>query len=357
MSEIDGRKRRRGRKAVHMRAAVTTGVEPASQLTIDEAFDIFYQAKAAEGLRERTLHDYKTHHRYFMSWLKEAHPEIEMIGDITPQILREYVYFLTHDKPKWEGHPTLTEKSKTERGLSPHSVNIRLATMKAFYRWLHNEGYIPSNPAANIKKQPVEEDKIGAFTDEQVEALLAQPDQRTYAGFRDYVLMRLLLETGLRINEALSLTAADIDVKMRMITLEGSRTKNRKTRVIPLSSDLIRLLLDLIAENKTYFPDAEHIFLSNMGDPISQSNITDRIKEYGVKAGIADQVRVSPHTFRHTFALNFLMAGGDIIALQRILGHSSMEMVRKYVQHTPDDLMTQYEKFVMAKRVRRPRKR
>jgi integrase/recombinase XerD len=117
------------------------------------------------------------------------------ISQITPQILRDYIYYLTYEKQQYEEHPT---KSETR---SIMSVNIRISTMKAFYRWLHNEGIIPSNPTANIRKQSVEEDTIGAFTDEQVAKLLEIPDQSTYVGFRDYVLVRLLLESGMRINE------------------------------------------------------------------------------------------------------------------------------------------------------------
>lgn len=161
----------------------------------------------------------------------------------------------------------------------------------------------------------------------------------------------------MRINEVLSLTVDDIDMKTRLITLPGSRNKNRKARVIPISTEMVRLLVELIAENRTHFPVAKHLFLTNYGDPITESNVADRIKQYGIRAGIADEVRCSPHTFRHTFALNFLKAGGDIIALQRILGHSSMEMVRKYVQHTPEDLLEAHDRFTTARARTRYRSR
>jgi integrase/recombinase XerD len=346
--------KRKGRPIVRGKSTVTK--RPANVVyTIEQAFEMFLHAKAAEGLRPRTIADYKAHHKWFTEWLTEYHPDIENITEITPQILRDYIYYLTYEKVQYEGHPVKSDAEKEKKGLSPSTVNIRINTMRAFYRWLHSEGIIPTNPAANIRKQPVEEDRIGAFTDEQVGLLLDMPDQNTYVGFRDYVLMRLLLESGMRINELLSLSIDDIDMKTRLITLPASRNKNRKARVIPISTKMVRLLLELISENKTYFPAARHVFLANYGDPLTESSVADRIKEYGIRAGIADQVRCSPHTFRHTFAKNFLTAGGDIVALQRILGHSSMEMVRKYVQHTVDDLREAHDKFTQARAKRQLR--
>lgn len=324
--------------------------------TLDQAFELFYHAKSAEGLRKRTLTDYKSHHRYLADWLHEVHPEIINISDINSHILREFIYYLTHLKPQYQGHPFKSEQDKERLGLSPGCVNVRISTMKAFFSWLYRESVIDINPVVNIKKQAVEEDTIGAFTDEQVEKLLEQPDQKTYAGYRDYVLMRLLLESGMRIGEVLSLVTSNLDLKTRLITLNGSQNKNRKARIIPLSTDMMRLLMDLLAENQTYFSGEHHLFLANYGEPLSQEGITHRIKQYGVQAGIAQEVRCSPHTFRHTMAKNFLVSGGDIIALQRILGHSSMDMVRKYVQHTSDDLREAHDKFTshstLGRRVR-----
>ncbi|QSO49959.1 site-specific integrase [Alicyclobacillus mengziensis] len=173
---------------------------------------------------------------------------------------------------------------------------------------------------------------------------MEQPDRTTYAGNRDYVLMRLLLESGMRIVEVVALEKGEIDFKTRLITLSGTKNKNRRLRVIPVSTSMVRLLIKLIGENQVYFPESDRVFLANYGEPLSPISITHRIKQYGTKAGIAHEVRCSPHTFRHTMAKNFLTSGGDIIALQRILGHSSM--VRKYVEHTPDDLRIAHDRFI-----------
>ncbi|GIM46815.1 tyrosine recombinase XerC [Collibacillus ludicampi] len=315
--------KRKGRKAIRQRQTV---VYNSPKYTLDQAFNLYTHAKVTEGLRESTLKDHKRMFDYFMRWLEKSHHEIQYVDEITTSLLREYVYYMLNDQQLYEGRIHKPKVSKV--GLGNQTVNLRITKLKAFFNFLVNENIISDNPAEKIKRLRVEEDTIGAFTDEQIDLLLAQPDRRNFAQNRDYVLMRFLLESGCRINEVLSLKISNIDFQTRLITLPGSQNKNRRTRVIPISKDMVRLLMELIAENKTYFPDTEYVFLTNYGEPISQRTIGRKIQEYGKKAGIANQVRCSPHTFRHTFAKNFLMAGGDIIALQRILGHSTMDMAQ-----------------------------
>lgn len=313
--------------------------------SLKQAFDMFFHAKSGEGLRQRTLDDYRRHFQYFSEWMDEYHPQVVYVGDIGTPVLRQYVYYMSHEKPLYRGHPRKSEADKSRLGLAAGAVNVRLTTLKAMFRWWTQEGIIATNPAQNLKKLRVDEDVIGAFTDEQLDLLFAQPDQRTYAGFRDFVLMRLLLETGMRIGEVLSITLEDVDFKTRLITLAGQRNKNRRTRVVPFSTEMARLVMELVADNKTYFPDTDRIFVSSYGESLTLYAVGSRIKVYGIKAGIADKVRCSPHTFRHTMAKQFLTSGGDIVALQRILGHSSMAMVRKYVQHRPEDLLEAHDRF------------
>lgn len=319
--------------------------EPLS-LTLIQAREMFLLAKKSEGLRHRTINDYISHHGYFVSWLQENYPNVSMIGDISAQVLREYVTYLSEAKQHYSGHPTKSKAEKDKYGLKPSTVNIRISTLRSFFNWLTKEQIIHINPAKHLKKQRVDEDSIGAFSDEQIDLLLDAPNQKTFTGFRDFVMMELFLQTGLRAGELVSLTEEDIDFKTRLIRLPGAKNKNRRYRVIPISTIMVRLLMELISENKRFFSGTEQIFLSNYGDPVTISNIADRIKNYGKMVGIYKEVRCSPHTFRHTFALNFLKSGADIIALQRILGHSSMDMVRKYVQHSTEDLMDAHNKFV-----------
>ncbi|PLS04781.1 hypothetical protein CVD27_11025 [Neobacillus cucumis] len=100
--------------------------------------------------------------------------------------------------------------------------------------------------------------------------------------------------------------------------------------MLPLSKKTAKSLNTLIKEN-SIFEDTDYIFLSNYVGRIDPSWVRARIKDYGKKANITN-IRVSPHTFRHTFSKYYILNGGDAFTLQRILDHSTMNMVRKYIQ-------------------------
>jgi integrase/recombinase XerD len=119
--------------------------------------------------------------------------------------------------------------------------------------------------------------------------------------------------------------------------------KNTHARILPLSKKTAKSLNILIKENSV-FEDTDFIFLSNYGGKIDPSWVRSRIKQYGKQANITN-IRVSPHTFRHSFAKYYILNGGDAFTLQRILDHSTMNMVRKYIQMTGEDIKKQHHQF------------
>lgn len=329
---------RSGKRIVSGKRTIT--VKQTLDYDLDNAFDLFYNVKKAERMRNRTLSDYKTHWRYFREWLDKSYNEV-VLRDITQTILREYVIYMSNERTKYEG---VENRVIVGKSLSPTTVAIRLRTLKTMFNFWITEGLIEVNPAKNLKPPVEDEDEIEAFTDGQLRLLLATPNERTYAGFRDKVLMTLLADTGLRINEALNLESSLFDFKARCIYLPASMNKNRKVRIVPVSIEVIRMILELISENKTYF-QSEHIFLSNYGEPLKDDHFRKRLRDYGIKSGIHGQVRVSPHTFRHYFCKTYLLNGGDIFTLQRIVAHKDIATTRKYVQMGDDDIKQQHTQF------------
>jgi integrase/recombinase XerD len=309
---------------------------------LDYYFNVFLRAKETEGLKPRTLNDHKNHYRYLQSWLTERYPSLKL-DELTADHVRQYVQHMLAEQTLYTGHPTL-QAHNTTKGLSPATVNIRTRTLKCFLRFLHEEGYLQADLASRVKLQKVTEDTLGAFTKEQVLQLLAAPNQREYIGFRDYVLLTLLFDTGLRINEALNLNVEDLNVPNKAITVPATVAKNGTSRVVPVIKRTVELLTALIQENQKQF--GKHcpstVFLLNNGKPLTYNQAYERIRLHGDKAGITG-VRVSPHTFRHTFAKMYIKNGGDLFTLQKILGHHDICMVRKYVQMSQRDLQEQHE--------------
>ncbi|MCY9581917.1 tyrosine-type recombinase/integrase [Paenibacillus alvei] len=335
---------RNGKRVVIGKRSTTT--RQRVEYDLDNAFELFYNAKKSERMRERTLSDYKTHWRYFRTWLDAKYPNIAF-RDITQTVLREYVNYMSNDRSKYEG---ISNRELQGKQLSATTVAIRLRTLKTMFNFWFNEGMLDSDVVKKLKAPVEDEDEIEAFTDEQLRLLLSAPDDRTFAGFRDKVLMTLLADTGLRINEALELTPSLFDFKGRCIYLPGSMNKNRKVRIVPVSHDVIRMVLELINENKTYF-DTEFIFITNYGGQLTDDHFRKRLREYGVKVGIQDQVRVSPHTFRHYFCKMYLLNGGDIFTLQRIVAHADIKTTRNYVTVTDDEIHEQHAQFSPLRRL------
>ncbi|MCL6443007.1 MAG: site-specific integrase, partial [Alicyclobacillus sp.] len=109
------------------------------------------------------------------------------------------------------------------------------------------------------------------------------------------------------------------------LTVPWEKAKTRKKRTVPISKRTAKLLAEIIRENEDFGPQADYLFYSSYGNPMTYESFDDRLKEYGKEAGI-EGVRVSAHTFRHTFALHWIKNGGDPFSLQKILGHTDMSM-------------------------------
>jgi integrase/recombinase XerD len=319
-------------------------------MELQPAFDYYITAKVSEGLRDRTVEDYSNTWRYFGNWLKENGYDVTYIHEVTTEMLRKYIHYITTEAPRYMGHPNIQGDQGT--GLASATINMRIRAFKAIFNFFVKEGFLLRNPAENIKVQKTDMDKIESFSDEQISLLLNACDQRTYVGFRDYVFQVLLLDTGMRMNEALSLRRQDVDLKTRSIELVAGVNKNRKSRLIPLSHQTVKILYELIEENRGHFPDAEKVFLSCFGEELRDTQMNKRLKYYGDITGVGKQIRTTAHTWRHTAARNYILNGGDPYTLMRLLGHSSLQMTRRYIQMTENDVKIQHDRFSPVNKIK-----
>lgn len=333
---------RKGKKIATDAKRSVTAKKP--EYSLSDAFQLFYNVRRTEGARPRTLEDYAVHWRYFTDWLAVRYGNdyaLLGIANITPLIVREYIYYMSAERTKYDN----VDNRRTEgAGLSPTTVSIRLRTLRTMFRFWTMEGIIETNPAANVKPPKQDQEEIDTFTDDEIRLLLSAPDVTTFVGLRDKTLMMALADGGFRINEAMGLTEEMFDFKLRCVHLPASMNKNRKPRMVPLSADVLRLIMELIAENRAFFGGEDtHIFLNNYGTPLKADHVRHRLKYYAKKVGLTG-VKVAPHNLRHYFCKNYLLNGGDIFTLQRIVAHSNIETTRKYVKMNDDNIRTQHEK-------------
>lgn len=295
--------------------------EVLDELTLEEMFNKFMIFKKTEGLAPRTIKEYYIHFEY----IKEFLGADKTNRNISIEDFQEYVGFMLHEKE-----------------LGPMTVNIRIRTMRAFIRFCFKKGFINEPIHEDFKPIKAPEDTLESFTPDEIKRLFSVIDEELYTGFRDKVIIFVLLDTLVRISELVAMKRGNVDFNAGVIKLEAMGTKTRKAREVPISTKTAKLLKEYMKETEDFYDD--HLFLTYDGRPINHATIRLNLKDYGKKAGIKNK-RVSPHTFRHTGALFYIMNGGDPFSLQKILGHSDMSMTRKYIQMTDTDVRRQHNSF------------
>lgn len=239
---------------------------------------------------------------------------------------------------------TPIERGRTEIP-SDATMNKFIRGWRAYFNWLHTEGFVTSNPFKGIGTVKAEKRIIETFNNAQIKAILAAPNRVTFTGYRDYIIMMTLLDTGIRVSELEGLDVTSINWRERVLKVYG---KGRKERLVPFSRTLEKHLREYV-EMRGSLPTTR-LFVNIDNNPFQVRGIQQAIKLYGEAAQIKG-VRVSPHTFRHTFAKMYIMNGGDSFSLQKILGHTSLEIVRMYVNLFGTDIAKQHAKFSPLERL------
>jgi len=256
--------------------------------------------------------------------------------------LREFILHLQQVRA-FEHHPFTRPQNKK---LSGHAVNCYLRAIRAFWSWLVREEIISSNPFTKIKIPKAPSIVIATFTVKQLTDMFKVIDITASTGFRDKTMILMLLDTGLRASELVGLTMDNVNLDDGMLKVYG---KGNKERVVPIGAKVQRTLWKYLQRHRPIpaNPICPTLFLTGDGRPITVNRLESIIEKHAGKAEIAG-VRCSPHTFRHTFAISYLRNGGDVFSLQRILGHSSLDVVRIYVNLAETDVKACHRRFSPA---------
>lgn len=203
---------------------------------------------------------------------------------------------------------------------SPAGVSIYVRAMNSYLSWLKEEGLITEKPRIKSPKVPIKQ--IRGFSDQEIRSLLSfRP--KGFFELRTFTLIKVLLDTGCRIDEILTLHTVNVDLDNLVLKVQG---KGNKQRVVPVS---IELRKDLFRYLK--FVSGKFVFCTRHGDKLSYRNTFRDIKNLCAKAGVVGS-HVHPHAFRHCFAVTYIRRGGDIYRLSRILGHSSISTTQLYLR-------------------------
>ncbi|WP_242958147.1 tyrosine-type recombinase/integrase [Faecalibacterium sp. An121] len=306
--------------------------------------EIFIEHCTEKGLAVKTIASYEQTLRLLIQYLDAQ--GIHQIDQITHTVIRDYVRCI-QQRGKYTVAVSSYSSNCPERRrdygkkVSPTTINNYLRNMSVFFNWCVEEGLMLRSPIKKGDYLKVERKPLEFVSDEDFRRLLKCMDISHFSEYRDSIIVQLLLDTGMRISECLLIHVTDVDLRKHCIYLPSDHTKGKKGRYV-FYSDKMASMLQRWLKYKDRYRDSDFLFCTNQGKPVEVSNFEKNITKYAKRVGLAN---IHPHVFRNNFAKRFLMNGGDIYTLSRLLGHSSVTITEQaYLDITQDDLAELYRK-------------
>lgn len=231
-----------------------------------------------------------------------------------------------------------------QEGRAASTVARKLASIKAFYRFLTAERYIRRNPAEVLEAASRGLHLPKVLSVQEVERLLDEPNLGTLDGYRDKTMLELLYATGMRVSELVNVSVKNVDMKMQYVIVMG---KGSKERMLPLGRTALHYLEHYLSVVRPQLlhgkPDAAaELFVTGWGGPMTRERFYEIIVAYGKSAGISK--RVTPHMLRHSFATHLLNNGTDLRIVQELLGHADISTTQIYTHLDVERLREVYDK-------------
>ncbi len=224
----------------------------------------------------------------------------------------------------------------SEKKLNKRSISRKISTLKSFFRFILREGLAKSNPAASLIYPRLDKPLPKFLTEKEVSNILRMPKGGELLDLRDKAILEFLYSSGARVAEMVALNKENIDFISGIAKVMG---KGRKERLLPLGEPALRSLkkyLDKRIDNNS------SLFVNKRSGTLTDRGVRDIIYKYMRKA--AQVLKISPHTFRHSFATHLLNRGADLRSVQELLGHSSISTTQVYTHLTIDSLKSVYQK-------------
>jgi integrase/recombinase XerD len=305
-----------------MKAALKDAPSP-----LDEALDRYLaHLRVERGLSPATLESYARDLREYLDWLPKQ--GIERLAQVTEPLLLQHLSALQ------------------KRGLSRPSQSRHLAALRGLHKFANTEGIAPADPSEGVGatrgSRPLP-DFLGV---DEVDLLLAQPDERTAAGARDKAMLEVLYASGLRVSELVALPSSAIDRNVGVVRVRG---KGGKERIVPVGERARDALSRYLSGPRQKLLGARRstdLFVTPRGARMTRQGFWKLLARHARAAGI--ERRVHPHTLRHSFATHLLERGADLRAVQAMLGHADIATTQIYTHVDRERLKTVISKHPRA---------
>ncbi len=319
-------------------------------LQIDE-FILYCETK---GLSKKTLNSYEQTLRLFGRFLLDTY-QVKSGKTVTEAMIRQYVKYL-QERGKYTvasneaGKPLNQPDNRSDLGrpLSTATINNYLRNIKVFFAFLKEQRYVKTNTAEKVRLLKAPRKAPSFLSDEEMLRLLKCINVSRFPEYRDFVIIQLIFDTGMRLGECLLIRCEEIDLNNRCILLQAENTKGKKDRYVYFSQEMQRELRRWM-QYKDRYKDSEYLFCTIKGTVLTVGVFEKNFRGYAERAGL----EAHPHQLRNNFAKRFLMSGGDIFTLSKILGHSSVTVTEKaYLDLTDEDIRQNYQRFSPLSRLK-----
>lgn len=291
-------------------------------MEICQAKDIFMLSRKGGKLSKRTLLWYDEQLNRFITYANEN--GINKVEQVSRNIISDYLYHLL-------------------KGMKGVTACGHYRALRAFFNFLFDEEYISRNPIQKVKAPKAEQKFMRTFSKVEISQILKHYSQSDFFGARNYTIMSLLFSTGLRKSELLNIKIKDVNLDVDAIRIIG---KGSKERTVPIGTAMRRIILRY-KKWREEFLDGNHcefFIITREKQQMKISGLNTIFSNLKKDLSLGGE-KLSPHTWRHTFAKTFLLNGGDIFSLQKILGHSDISTTKRYIHLNDKELKLQHSRY------------
>ena len=280
-----------------------------------QMWEVFYQTKEAQKLEQATLRDYKE------VWRK-VEPLFSAVKDY--DALEQCVLDFFINIPN----------------SSSAVYNKHYTVLHCFFAWLVKKELLPKNPLKELElsKRP-DTATLQPAKIEDVKLLIKACNKKEYSGLRNYTIIQLMMDTGIRTNELVNLVDSHFDPVMKTILIRPTVAKTDRQRTLFLSSSTSSLIKKIIAIKP--FDFSPYIFPSRDGNKLSTNQLSRQFRTLSLKAG----VKITPYQLRHTFATYSVKQGMNVFILKNLMGHSTLDLTLRYTEIDREDLIKAHNSY------------
>lgn len=286
--------------------------------TLKEGLKEFITYNRVKNLSSASLEYYESCYHKFTLFISED----TVISEITKSTVDQWILWLKNNR------------------LASTTINTQLNGVRVMLYYFMELGYLGKFNIPKIKQEkPIKE----TYTKSEINILLEKPDiyKCQFTDYRDWVIINTLLGTGMRLRTLINIRIKDADIENHLLFY--STTKNRKQQIVPLSKTLTNVLSEYIQLRLKQTDLSDWLFCSRYGEKLTNNAVGHSLKKYNNRRGV---MRQGVHMWRHTFAKLWIVEGhGDPFRLQKILGHSDLEVVKEYINLFSEDLAKDYDDF------------